>query len=251
MGEGVELLVWGVVIAFLWLRGLAKQAQRAREREALEAAESDDPVPAEVEAPARTSSRSVEPGPDPRSGVPDRRAGESPHAGASRRSRSESSRTRSATREVAETGGRGGIRAQWAEITRRIEEQMEAQQEAARRTVEEAERGEEDQEAVVIPGRRVVPRSGDAVEPRPSTMPVRRLADPIPPGDVAPGRPDRIVPRSAAAPRRPAGRGSGDELLGRLDRYTPFQRAIILSELLGPPLATKDDPPVDESPRGY
>ncbi len=149
-----------------------------------------------------------------------------------------------------------------ADLMRQIEAQVEAQR---REAETRARAGEEVLETRLSApaGRR--PTAPERRSRRPPVPPDRRPPTPLPGGQgtyVVPGRlvqaPDRVsvarAPEAAALVRdsgtsalgedRSEGeagletlprRGASREGLGRLDRYEPRRRAILLGELLGPP----------------
>ncbi len=224
MGDNFELVIWGVFLAVIWLRGLAKQAKKAKQREALESGE----VQAEIVS-------------DPQ------RAEAGPGRGKSRSS----------------------LRDRWAEMARQIEQQAEAQREAAAQAL--VPREEEEERTLVIPGRRVLPApSLDPSLAQSRERSVERSAERSP-GSASMavarrGRGELDRSRSAALARAPAETlghtptadvwsnrkahtvGSRDTTTGLIDRighFPPLQQAIILSELLGPPVAAEKRSPRD------
>ncbi len=235
MGDGFELVIWGVFIAIIWLRGLAKQAKKARLRETLE----DDDIPEDFGA-----------------GSP---AAKVSSAQAIVRAPQANVRAPRATAKVSPGKPRPSLREQWAEMARQIERQVEVQRDAGQSML--VEREDDDEATVFIPGRRVIPAPGpDAFESSASSALAPRSRSELAQDrdTVALARRSRetSVERSGSGRRRehqtrstvhPAvkpstGRGQDSKgLMGRLSRYTPLQQAVILSELLGPPLSTKDD----------
>lgn len=202
MGEGFELVIWGVFIAIIWLRGLAKQAKRAKQREALGG------------------------------GEPEAEAG----SAVARHSRADASAAKP----------RRSLRDQWAEMARQIEQQVEAQREAGQQTLVTAE--EDDDRAFLVPGRRVVPVETPDWSPAPSSTAVAtrsrgelemesRGTLARRPESAREPRPKVVAPPAKVSGRR---RPGSTGLVERLARYSPLQRAMILSELLGPPIAMKD-----------
>ena len=187
MPEGFELVIWGVVIALLWLRGLTATAKRKREQEQASVEGSAAELGIETQRPA--------------------------------------------------AGQRRSIRDQWRDMAGQIELQMQQAQAEGRpgslvAHVDDDE--EDDPQTLVIPGRRVL---SDRT-PRPSAVPaLRSSSSPTirrPPPVVTSRRPPPVVTtRRESAP--------GDAPLDRLDRYPPLARAIILSEILGPPPGLVED----------
>ena len=181
MPEGFELVIWGIVLALLWLRGLtAAKRRREQEQESVEGSAAD---------------LRVEPQPQPQR-----------PAAVKRRS----------------------MRDQWRDMGRQIELQMQQAQAEGRpgslvAHVDEDE--EDDAQTLVIPGRRVLP---DRTR-RPSTVPAQRT-----PSLAA-------IRRSAPAVKTMRVSPPGDAPLDRLGRYSSLARAVILSEILGPPPALKKD----------
>lgn len=134
---------------------------------------------------------------------------------------------------------RQGLRGQWMEMARQIERQMQQATEEGRPGslvphVEEEDEGE----AIVIPGRRVVPAPERAA---------RRL--PEPQGEASSRRRERpaaVQPRERArvtpSQPRPAPLVSSESPLSRLERYPVPARAVILADILGSAPGLKDDP---------
>ncbi|MDX1393646.1 MAG: hypothetical protein R3195_04625 [Gemmatimonadota bacterium] len=217
MGEGFEILVWLAVMAFIGLRG-AMQKNRAeqKKREEAERRESRD--------------RAVQALGEADAGSPD---------------------------------GRRGILGRFTDFAAELERQMQeaqteqrARAEAEMRAREEmarrGPRGPDDitraRPTVVVPGRRVYPRSVESIESAEEehashwddweSAPESHRLHP----DETAGQGARLaaasrVPRPATKLRRGSVRGReprGDGL-SKLDRFDALKRAVILADVLGPP----------------
>jgi len=212
MGDGAEILLWLLVMAIIAIRGAAQNRQRAMRRDA----EGDGDEAADALA--------------------------APRAPGASRPRGGGSRATAAT--SGDSARRTGLLDRMVEYANELERQ--ARETEARRAGAAA--GAE--RTVVVPGRRVRPLSVEG-RAQPAEAPLR-TADDIatqPGAEITrpwrregarhleaarisrrTGIPPAAEPESEGDVRRPRRPG-----LGRLDRYAPLQRAIVLSEVLGRP----------------
>ena len=212
MPESFELIFWGIILATLWLRGLRRAAQRHRE-----AAENEDlsheetgievesgpsRTPHQREQPNRSTPRKVAPGlPRP---VP-----------------------------LAERGR--ALRDQWTGMARQIERQMQEAAGEGRPGSFVAHVEDDDfDETAFRAGRKVLQEGGQSI-----------LTTPPAQGSQAVTASQRGVGsyQQSGAGRTRIRSSRSDEIraFGYFDRYPPLQRAILLAEILGPPMALRDD----------
>jgi hypothetical protein len=230
MEELVQLLIWGFVLFAIAIRNASKKRQGPTGTGGGPVFLPDGTIErsdGSVLHPEGPGGRAVETAdaaePSPRPRPPARRSG-----GVARRSREGAEATARSTRK--------SLRERWAEMARELERQMQEQ-------VEAAQRPQPPEETVNIPGRRVEPLP-PAIRPSEAWAEGIEAAREI--GDDELRRP---APARRAVPARPTvARGdrrrapSGEGRLSRLDRYAPLRRAIILSEILGPPPGLGDGP---------
>jgi hypothetical protein len=211
MGDGFEVLIWLAVMGFIGIRS-AMQRSRAQSASRIEADPIDRPEPP-ISAP--------------------RKRRESPPRDRERREAT-----------LAPPARRGsGVLSRWTEFAAELERQMKEQQEVQR------SRGSafETEKTVVVPGRRVYPRSAAPTEPARRGEPShwddwqsepddhslhddddprgRKFHAPAP-RDVRAARVSSRV-ETVERVRRPG--------LARLDGYDPLKRAVILADVLGTP----------------
>lgn len=213
MGEGFEVLLWLAVMGFIGIRG----AMRNRTRTAARTDETEDERVVE-------HARQVE---------------------AARRVARSSSREEEVERSVPARRG-GGVLSRWTEFAAELERQMKEQQEAQR-----TRQGSfEEEETVVVPGRRVYPSTPTApggagavseashwddweTQPESHSLHSRQASDPSGRGLHRPAprdaRPSREMSKAQTVERihRPG--------LARLEKFGALKRAVILADVLGPP----------------
>ncbi|MDH3733200.1 MAG: hypothetical protein OEU54_06675 [Gemmatimonadota bacterium] len=230
MGEGLEVLLWLGIMGFIALRS-AMQRQRKR------GSRSEGSTPSEGSLADLLSGDPTDDRPQP-----DQRRGtgtEVTRRGPAAPSRSEDAGARATSGEK-----RGGLLSRWSELAAEFERQVQEQQASAREAARPAS-SEEPERLVVVPGRRVYPTEAGSDEARSRESHWSDWqSDPQSHGlhsDVsAGGARESHVPhqRGSATPakglsgRRERRSGAG---LARLESLHPLKRAIILSELLGPP----------------
>lgn len=245
--EGLEILLWLGIMGFVALRSaMQRQKQDQAKRKAPTPLEGsladtlgggDDEPPVQVAERPRSARQS--PARDPSTRIPS--SDRSRRTEVTRRAPGAPARPE---RREESTPKRGGLLSKWQEIAAEFERQMEEQQAAAReaaRRAREAEAGESER-LVVVPGRRVTPAPDldiEEIRQRESHWSDWQT-DPGTHGlhaqDAArPGRethaPHAVQPLSTSRREASGKRGAG---LARLESYPTLQRAIILSELLGP-----------------
>lgn len=231
----VQILIWGFVLFAIGARNAAKKRQeRSGGSGPGPVFLPDGTIEPSDGAVLRPTSR-----PERASGSPIERAVEPPspvrRAGLPAGRQGGSVRRVGGAPEGPGRSGRTSLRERWTEMARELERELREQAEGTRRP-------EQAGEMINIPGRRV-----DATPPatRPSAIWKEGIAeageiqDELRRPGVARARPSVRPPsRATAAPRR---RSSGVLRLERLDRYGPLERAIILSEILGPPPGLAED----------
>ena len=212
MPESFELIFWGIILATLWLRGLRRAAQRHRA-----AAENED-------------SSGEETGVEVESGL-----SKTPHQ-RERSSRSTPPKgNRSVPRSVPLAERGRALRDQWTEKARQIERQMQEAAGEGRPGSFVAHVEDEDlNEAVFSSGRKVLQEGGQSILATPPAEGSRAV--------TSSQRGVRSYQQSGAGRTRiRSSRSDETRVFGYFDRYPPLQRAIILAEILGPPMALRDD----------
>ncbi|MDX1577514.1 MAG: hypothetical protein R3266_03475 [Gemmatimonadota bacterium] len=228
MSEFIEIGFWLFVFLALALRNVANRAKQTSEASTPTPTPESEPDIEVTPAASPSTPRASRP---PRSRAPERDV----RLGRRDRPRSESGRRRS-------------ILGDWSELAHQLEEQIEART-SERRPVEPPrqrprprppEPSAPGEDTVLVPGRRIRPNEIGGGRGRANLVRDATRA------------PDRLPPRPATRPRlaartdahRPARvRRPGSGGLDRFERYDPLQRAILLSEILGPPPGLGDEGP--------